>query len=881
MQSQHDTMRDLQDNRLLHEYWYVFVQQRFEIEQQMTEVPGGYSVVFQTPGHTNEKDMYTYTILYMDKISQFYTITKSAHEWKHLWADWLFHRGNLPSLDFSNNIEYETLFQTTHEIISEADNTMCENWNTILSAGVYKTLEVLKRGIRNVTNAKNLHENEQIRGIHELHKSSQEEPGHHLGVLQVHKRKCMQDVKAIVHSVNWEHTSAVLTLKTQEVASTNLKIDKDNCTEELLHLLRVASYKLGQLIAVALASGIFGSSADGFEEMYTRILESAKNDMMRFFHNRETTHHNHDITDHDGTSMEENEREITQCTAEIAHLDGQAQQKHAQQKNALDILQLKYQQSIASLNALQELQNQSNPTSGGGAPNDQDPVVPNGDSLSGGDVYHSGGEQTAGGHGGASQGDSQTHHQQNESGGQHVGGHGGVSQAPGGEQHAGGHGGVSQTHHQQNDVQHEDGYGGSSQAHDEAGDGQHVGGHGGVSQTHHQQNDVQHEDGYGGSSQAHDEAGDGQHAGGHGGVSQTHDEAGDGQHAGGHGGASHGPEATASPQLPYPAETAEMQAARLHFEAAEQALLSAHAEQFESERAHHEENSILLQRQSALIAMQRMLAVSAAGALSQAYSRFGNARLPASALLRETISSVSQFGMSYMAASVAECVRPAVSAQHMGAITQTHSTVSSHGGIGIRSPIVVSRNTPLPPSMHAASSPSVSFHGSHASGSSHHSWVSQPQAAISNGDGHDPHHVQAMADTFRAYIAKVDTNTVCDWIALSGRVDTVIAGFIDIAFEVFTGIWEGQSTQIKFDVLASLHLAFGLNYPTSLAFNHRDSIRAVNARLKSDVTFLVERRGCVDMSTAREYANNLNDTTDCPAYDHDESVGILKDLLSR
>ena len=226
MQANYDFSRDLQDNRLLHEYWYVFVLQRFEIEQQMTEVPGGYSVVFQTPGHTSdEKDMCTYTIWYMNNISQFYTIiTKSAHQWKHLWANWLFHRGNLPSLAFSNNTHYEQLFRNTHEIISGPDSTVCTTWNTILSAGVYKTLEVLKRGIWNVTNAQNLYQEEQFAQQHGLHKSSQKE--HDLGAIQVHSQ-CMQDVKAIVHIVNWKHTWDVLLLKNKEEASANLQIDND------------------------------------------------------------------------------------------------------------------------------------------------------------------------------------------------------------------------------------------------------------------------------------------------------------------------------------------------------------------------------------------------------------------------------------------------------------------------------------------------------------------------------------------------------------------------------------------------------------------------------------------------------------------------------
>ena len=132
------------------------MQQRVEVEQQLTDAPEGHAVVFHTNRDpTDPVDSHKLIIAYHGEISQFYELCKSTAEWKELFGDWLFHWGKLPSVDPCNNSRYEEMYDTVHIAINElqpvSEDASFLGLKTIMSSGVFKTLSAFKAAIRAIT----------------------------------------------------------------------------------------------------------------------------------------------------------------------------------------------------------------------------------------------------------------------------------------------------------------------------------------------------------------------------------------------------------------------------------------------------------------------------------------------------------------------------------------------------------------------------------------------------------------------------------------------------------------------------------------------------------------------------------------------------------
>ena len=237
-------MQAEQDNVLLHEYWYLFVQQRVEVEHQLTDVPEGHVVVFHTcPEKTDPVDFHRITVAYHGKISQFYQLCKSTTEWKELWADWLFHRGKLPSIALCNNTRYEAIYSSVNveikDFVPACNNSTFLGLKTIMTSAVFQTLTALKGAIRAITTLE--------------HDTS--DP--HCAAVLALKHKGVVQAREILRLVDWPGQSVALDLTRKEVnlAATQRELEKQILQWQ--NVQRVASYRLGELLGVVIACTFF------------------------------------------------------------------------------------------------------------------------------------------------------------------------------------------------------------------------------------------------------------------------------------------------------------------------------------------------------------------------------------------------------------------------------------------------------------------------------------------------------------------------------------------------------------------------------------------------------------------------------------------------
>jgi len=212
-----------QDERLLREYWYMFVQQRLELEEQMLQVPLGICSVYEIdPLAIDTTQDVRYAIAYIGETTQFYHLCKNKADWKQLFADWLFHRGKRPDVVQCDNHVYEDICRNLH---TDNFGSLLTN-NTIYATGLYTTMQALKSGIR-------LIETE--------------------GTALSHRQGLQKALQIFDHS-QWKTSFASLDKLTTQIESqkTPKTIRKDSVelTLHYEHLARVCLYKFGQLQAI-------------------------------------------------------------------------------------------------------------------------------------------------------------------------------------------------------------------------------------------------------------------------------------------------------------------------------------------------------------------------------------------------------------------------------------------------------------------------------------------------------------------------------------------------------------------------------------------------------------------------------------------------------
>ena len=227
-----------QDDRLLYENWYTFVQERLELEEKMVESPPGFCVVYETNRHeTDQRDAVRYTIVYLGETSVYYHLCKRVREWKELWADWLFHRGNRPEIVLSKNSEYEILFDDLRASIRQFKvpanlNNANQTFKIIYATAVYKTLEKFKSSIK-------------------------------FDTTDALRREGIVCAVSFFHTICWPQARDALLMKRKQLNAALEKKKKIHATQtttlvinareieaytlECQHLTRICVYKVGQL----------------------------------------------------------------------------------------------------------------------------------------------------------------------------------------------------------------------------------------------------------------------------------------------------------------------------------------------------------------------------------------------------------------------------------------------------------------------------------------------------------------------------------------------------------------------------------------------------------------------------------------------------------
>ena len=231
-----------QDDCLLRENWYMFLQERLELEKGMLDSPPGFCVVYETDtSGTDEHDASRYVFLYLGETSIYYSLCKRAREWKELWADWLFHRGNRPEIAVSYTLSYETLLDELRCNIRDfswpIDNKANGTFKNIFATGVFKTLQIFKSHIQ-----------------------SMESDVLATPLLRAEVVKC---ATSFFNKIHWQETRDVLVAKREQLNAAHEKRKKIDPTQtttlsicvreieaytlECQHLTRICVYKVGQL----------------------------------------------------------------------------------------------------------------------------------------------------------------------------------------------------------------------------------------------------------------------------------------------------------------------------------------------------------------------------------------------------------------------------------------------------------------------------------------------------------------------------------------------------------------------------------------------------------------------------------------------------------
>lgn len=232
-----------QDDRLLYENWYKFVQQHLELREGMLESPPGFCVVYEIDTRkTDEPDAARYLVVYLGETCIYFEVCKLAREWKELFADWLFHRGNRPDVALTDNSHYEDLFDNIRENIRQfqvpagEDNTGLAS-KTIYATGIYRTMESLKANIKMISTDKDNSHALCTAGIHEAVVLSETIGWVHAHKALLAKRKQLDDAVQRQKNNPPTHTSLIRTIA-REI---------ETCTVQYDNWTRLCVYKAGQL----------------------------------------------------------------------------------------------------------------------------------------------------------------------------------------------------------------------------------------------------------------------------------------------------------------------------------------------------------------------------------------------------------------------------------------------------------------------------------------------------------------------------------------------------------------------------------------------------------------------------------------------------------
>jgi len=244
-----------QDECLLRENWYMFLQERLELEKGMLDSPPGFCVVYETDTcKTDEHDAIRYVFLYLDETSVYYSLCKRAHEWKELWADWLFHRGNRPEIAVSHNLNYEIRLDELRCNIRNfswpTDNKANATFKNIFATGVFKTLQIFKSHIQSITS--------------------------NVSASPLLRAEVVKCATSFFNKIHWQKTRDVLVAKRQQLIAANEKRKKIDPTQtttlticvreieayalECQHLTRICVYKVGQLHGIVNVASFYENS---------------------------------------------------------------------------------------------------------------------------------------------------------------------------------------------------------------------------------------------------------------------------------------------------------------------------------------------------------------------------------------------------------------------------------------------------------------------------------------------------------------------------------------------------------------------------------------------------------------------------------------------
>jgi len=248
--------QSIQDERLLREYWYMFIQQRLEIEEQLLQVPPGICAVYELDRlPVDTQNNIRYAITYTDENTDFYHLSKTRTEWMQLFGDWLFHRGKRPDVLECKNYSYEKictqLSQEKSRLVCLQDHTRPGKTpeSIFYATGMYQTMHLLKSGFR-------------------LYNTSSTALYQQQGVAQARHifRECNMEKSLQSLQQQFALTEEVLLTADQNKIS-EMRIQCEN-------LIRVCLYKFGQLQAILKVAEVYGDV--GFLDevfKYTKEME--------------------------------------------------------------------------------------------------------------------------------------------------------------------------------------------------------------------------------------------------------------------------------------------------------------------------------------------------------------------------------------------------------------------------------------------------------------------------------------------------------------------------------------------------------------------------------------------------------------------------------